>query len=136
MSAQNREKILSVKIWRHLSNFWATVLYVVIVADFYYKNSLTEFIGPISAIYVAVLAIYSAQKEFERWHDFNVGRHPGELYVVVWTILVFSFFILELFYKGIYKLPSEVVTTYIVVIGVLAITKRSKRNYQAGKRRR
>lgn len=95
---------------------------------------MINLIGPVSSIYMAVLAIYSAQKEFERWHDTNVGRHPGEFYVFFWTILVVGLFILQIFYSDIYKMPSEIYTTYIVVIGVLAITKRSKANYLSKKR--
>jgi len=123
------DKLINVKIWRYLVNLWAFVLYAVIIADFYTKNGFTEFLGPISAIYIGCLTLYTAQKEFERWHDHNIGIHPGELYVFIWTILVIFLFALEVIYRDIYKLPTEVFTTYMVVIGVLAITKRSKRKY-------
>jgi uncharacterized membrane protein len=129
------DKLLNVKVWRYLVNFWAVILYGVIMGDFYTRNGLTEFLGPVSAIYLAALAIYSAQKEFERWHDYHMGRHPGEVYVFAWTILVIALLILEVVYRGAYKLPTEVYTTYIVVIGVLAITKRSKKNYKMAKRK-
>ena len=128
------DKLLSVKVWRYLVNFWSVVLYFTIVADFLMHNGLSEFLGPISAIYIAVLAIYSVQKEFERWHDYNIGRHPGEVYVFFWTVLIIILLILEVIYSGHYKLPSEIVTTYIVVVGVLAITKRSKKNYRLAKK--
>lgn len=129
------DKLMNVKVWRYLVNFWALVLYVAIIADFFQGNGLSEFLGPISAIYIAALAIYSAQKEFERWHDYNIGRHPGEVYVFVWTLLIILLLVLEIIYHGSYKLPNEVFTTYIVVIGVLAITKRSKKNYRIAKKR-
>ncbi len=128
------DKLLNVKVWRYLVNFWAYTLYVAILADFYMRNGLSEFLGPISAIYIASLAIYSAQKEFERWHDYNIGRHPGEVYVLVWTVLIMVMLGLEIAYRDSYRLPTEVFTTYIVVIGVLAITKRSKKNYRLAKR--
>lgn len=128
------DKLMNVKVWRYLVNFWALVLYVAIIADFFQRNGLSEFLGPISAIYIAALAIYSAQKEFERWHDYNIGRHPGEVYVFIWTLLIILLLVLEIIYHGSYKLPNEVFTTYIVVIGVLAITKRSKKNYRIAKK--
>ena len=130
----NEEKLLSVKVWRYLVNFWAIALYAIILADFYTRNSFIDFLGPVSALYLACLAIYSAHKEFERWHDYNIGRHPGEIYVIIWTVLIVSLLILEVVYRD-YKLPTEVFTTYLVVIGVLAITKRSKRNYRISKKR-
>ena len=126
-------KLMSAQMWRHLTNFWTFVFYVVIIIDFVKRNALAEFLGPLSAIYIASLAIYSAQKEFERWHDHNIGIHPGEMYVFIWTSLIVTLFILEIVYKDAYKMPNEVFTSYIVVIGVLAITKRSKKRYRLKK---
>jgi hypothetical protein len=77
--------------------------------------------------------VYSAEKEFERWHDYNIGRHPGEVYVFVWTVLVVVLFGLELVYKSEYVLPSEVFSTYIVVVGILAITRKSRTDYRRKK---
>ncbi len=116
-------------IWRFLVNFWTPVLYIIIVLDFLTSNGITDFLGPICAIYIALLSVYTAQKEFERWRDYNIGRHPGEVYVFVWTMLIFILLGLEVFHVRDYKLPSEVFSTYIVVIGILAITRKSKNNY-------
>ena len=129
-----KDKILSVKIWRYLVNFWTIVLYVLVVADFFMRNRLTDLLGPVSSIYIAVLAIYTTQKEFERWHEDNIGRHPGEIYVFVWTVLVIFLLGLQFIYSDSYKMPSEIFTTYIVVIGILAITKKSKAKYLAKRR--
>ncbi len=129
------DKLMDVKIWRYLVNFWAIVLYAVIIADFYTRNTLTDFLGPVSAIYIAALAIYSAQKEFERWHNYNLGRHPGEVYVFIWTFLIIVLLVLQILYHETYRLPSEIFTTYIVVIGILAITKRSKKSYRLSKKK-
>jgi uncharacterized protein YacL len=137
MSPKNtKDPLLNVSVWRYLVNFWTLALFTLIVFDFLGRNSLVVLIGPVASIYIAVLAIYTAQKEFERWHDNNLGRHPGEVYVVLWTILVVGLFILQLFYSDVYKMPSEIYTTYIVVIGVLAITKRSKASYLSKKKGR
>ncbi|HEY4505119.1 MAG TPA: hypothetical protein VJG67_00300 [Candidatus Paceibacterota bacterium] len=123
--------ILNTKIWRYLTSFWTVVLYGVVIADFFTKNGLHEFLGPTSSIYIAALALYSAQKEFERWHDYNIGRHPGEIYVIIWTALILTLFGLEAIYNNDYKMPTEVFTTYIVVIGILAVTKKSKTSYNS-----
>lgn len=46
--------------------------------------------------------------------------------VIFWTLLILG--LLAGQYSGIfhYKIPTEVTTTYIVVLGILAITKKSK----------
>ncbi len=129
------DKIISVNIWRHLVNLWSLVLYTVIIVDFYLNNGLTSFLGPVSAIYIAILAVYTAQKEFERWHNYNVGRHPGEMYVFIWTVLVIGLLVLEFWHRDVYTLPNEIFTTYIVVLGILAITKKSKTNYLSKRRK-
>jgi hypothetical protein len=123
------ERIFSISIWRHLVNFWTLVMYIAVVADFFLKNALVEFLGPICAIYVALLAVYTTQKEFERWYDKNIGKHPGEIYVIVWTAIIFILVVLEIIYHEVYTLPSEVFSTYLVVMGILAITRRSRANY-------
>jgi uncharacterized membrane protein YhaH (DUF805 family) len=123
------DRLLNPAIWRYLVNFWTFVMYVAVVEDFFTHNSLTEFLGPICAIYIALLAVYTAEKEFERWHDYNIGRHPGEMYVVIWTALIVLLLVLEITHMRDYKLPSEVFSTYIVVLGILAITRKSKSRY-------
>lgn len=126
-------KIVSIDVWRHLVNIWTILFFGITLFDYYTRNHYIEFMGPISTIYIAILAVYTAQKEFERWHDFNIGRHPGEVYVYGWTILIVSLFALEITHREAYKLPEPVFTTYIVVLGILAITKKSKKNYLGAK---
>ena len=115
------EGFLDNRTWRYLVNFWTLVIYAVTIVDFYKSNGLVEFIGPISAIYIAILAIYTTQKEFERWSDQHVGKHPGEMYVVAWTILIILMLGLQILHHETYRLPSEVFSTYVVVLGILAV---------------
>ena len=130
MARKNKgDRVFNINTWRYLVNFWTLVIYVFIVADFFLRNSLVEFLGPVCAIYIALLAVYTTQKEFERWHDENIGKHPGEIYVIVWTALVIVLIILEIIYHESYTLPSEAFSTYLVIMGILAITRRSKANY-------
>lgn len=125
-----KNAVLDNRMWRYLTNFWTLVLYVVVVWDFLTANALTEFLGPVCAIYIAVLAVFSAEKEFERWHDYNIGRHPGEMYVFFWTLMIVVLLVLEFSHYRDYILPSEVFSTYIVVLGVLAVTRKSKTHYR------
>ncbi|MDB5253963.1 MAG: hypothetical protein JWL80_29 [Parcubacteria group bacterium] len=112
--------------WRYTVNFWTVLLFIIIIRDFMLRGALENLLGPAAAIYVASLAVYSAEKEFERWQDYRIGRHPGEIYVVLWTLLLFGLFVADYLQGSDYKISSEVISTYIVVLGILALTKRSK----------
>lgn len=112
--------------WRYLLNLWTLVLFAIIIEDFSHSGAYAGILGPVAAIYAALLAIYSAEKEFERWHFYHLSRHPGEIYVIAWTLLIFGIILADLILKRGYALEPEVVSTYIVVLGILAITKKSK----------
>jgi hypothetical protein len=117
-------------LWRYLINFWSIFVYMAVICDFILDNAFQEFLGPLLAIYVAILAIYASDKEFERWHHSHSGRHPGEIFVGLWTVLVLMIFIADFILLKSYKFPSEVLSTYIVVLGILAFTKKSRHFYE------
>lgn len=122
-------------LWRKLTTFWTIVFFAAIIYDFITHNSLesSNLLLPIAVIYDAVLAIYSAEKEFKRWHDSHSNIHPGELFVILWTILIFSLLILAAIFHQSYHVPAEVSSSYVVVVGILAITKESKYFYRQAK---
>lgn len=128
----------STSFWRTLTNLWTFVFFAVIIYDFFTENSLTEnhVILGIAAIYGASLAIYSAEKEFKRWHNIHEGRHPGEVYTILWTILIIGIIIANIYLHKHYHLPPEVSATYVVILGVLAITQESKNLYKNRKKRK
>ncbi len=114
------------KMWRYLANFWTVVFYIFIIIDFIKNNALDKFLGPLAAIYIATLAIYAGEKEFERWHELYKGRHPGEVFIILWTILMTGLFAADFIMQKHYKMPGEITAVYIAVLGVLAITRKSK----------
>jgi hypothetical protein len=117
----------SASTWlRYICNLWTIVSLGIVVADFLKSNSLESVLGPTLAIYIGVLVVYSAQKEFERWAEYYKGRHPGELYVIAWTVLIAVLLVASLFVERDYHLPEEVVATYIGVISIMAFTNKSK----------
>lgn len=118
------------KFFRYLTNFWALTVYLAIIYDFITNNRLESIRDIFLVIYVAVLFIYASDKEFERWHETYNGRHPGEIFVIGWTILIFAIIVLDFIFAKSYKLPSEVISTYIAVLSILAITKKSKSFYE------
>jgi hypothetical protein len=84
----------------------------------------------IAAIYCASLAIYSAEKEFRRWHHMHKSMHPGEFYALIWTVFIILFISTQAYLHLPYKMPAEVSASYIAVISILAITRESKNLYK------
>ncbi len=114
------------KFWRYLTNFWAIVVFIGVIYDFFKNNATEGILGPLIAIYIAILAIYASDKEFERWYDNHEGKHPGEIFVAAWTILMLGIIIFDVSFAKPYKIPGEVVSAYIAVLGILAVTKKSE----------
>ena len=117
------------KAWRILTNFWTLVVFMAVIYNFFNNDAFHDVISPLLVIYVALLAIYAGDKEFERWHDLHTGRHPGELFVILWTILIAGFIAFNFITGKNYKISGEVLSSYIAVLSVLAITRRSKLIY-------
>jgi len=112
--------------WQYLANFWSIVFFVVIVYDFIYNNAVEGALEIIAFIYVGTLAIYVGNKEFERWYSRHSEQHPGELFVLAWTMLIFVLLALTLIFNKDYHMPSAVISSYIAVLTILAITEKSK----------
>ncbi len=131
-----RERTLNETFWRRLTNFWTLVFFGTIIYDYILNNAMDHngTILIVAAVYGASLAIYSAEKEFKRWNDCHETIHPGEVYVILWTILVFGLLAVNFYLAKPYELPAEVRATYIVAVGILALTKESKHLY--GKRKK
>jgi len=117
-------------MWRKVTNFWALIFFAAIIYDFFEENVLShnEVLLAIAVIYCASLAIYSAEKEFRRWHNTHDSIHTGEVYAMVWTALVVLIIAGGIILKVPYHMPPEVSASYIAVISILAITRESK-NY-------
>ena len=126
------QKAGSFKTWRTIVNFWSFVFFAAILYDFFNDNVLSrsEILLGIAGIYAASLAIYSAEKEFRRWHNMHDGMHPGEIYVIVWTVLVLFIVLYSVILNIPYHMPPEVSACYIAVITILAITRESKNFYK------
>jgi len=137
MSPINLQKAGSFNMWRHIVNFWSMVMFAAIIYDFFTSNYLSheEILLAIAAIYCATLAVYSAEKEFRRWHDMHSSMHPGEMYFLIWTALIILVIVGSIVYNPAYHIPAEVSASYIAEITILAITRESK-NYYKRKRNR
>lgn len=122
------------RIWRILSGIWTAVFIPFVVADFFLQGKYEFLVAPMSAVYLGVLGLYAGTKEFERWYESHQGRHPGEWYVVIWTIVAVALFAISFFLNGGYRVSSDIVADYIMVLTIFALTQKSKSLYHRKRR--
>lgn len=123
------------RIWRWLTNLWTAVFVPFLIWNFFTKSSYNFLIAPFSVIYVGVLSLYVGTKEFDRWYDFHKSRHPGEWFVMGWTVVILGLIILSFILGKGYGVSSETVADYIMVLSVFALTQKSKQLHQKKKGR-
>lgn len=116
--------------WRILINIWSLLFFVSIVLDFFANNAYINILNVIATVYISSLALYVGNKEFERWYDKYDSKHPGEVFVVIWSLIVFVLLGLSFVYKDTYQIPESVVSSYLAVLTILVLTKKSKAMYQ------
>ena len=131
------EKVGNFQFWRRFVNLWTFVFLVAIVYDFLEENILVEsdIMIAVAAIYCAALAIYSAEKEFRRWHHMHNSIHPGEMYAIIWTVFVIGLIVAQAYLHLRYRIPPEVSASYIAVLTILALTRESRNLYRKKGRR-
>jgi hypothetical protein len=125
------------KVWRFLTNLWTVVLLLFLVVNFATQRQYA-FIGiSFSIIYTAILGLYVGTKEFDRWYEFHDGRHPGEIFIMLWTAVIVGMLGANLFLGEKYQMPQEAVADYIMVLSVFALTQKSKKlHVKKGERKR
>lgn len=121
------EPVIKDSLWRYMTNFWCLVSYIAIIYDFVYDHALGDMLPSILVIYIAFLTIFVGVKEFERWYEIRQTRHPGEWFVIGWTVIIIGIMIAKLILDKPYEMPGEVLSTYIAVLSIMAITQKSKR---------
>ncbi len=118
------------KIWRVLTNFWTVIFIVFVIFDFFSKNAYDFLVVPFSVVYVAALGLYVGTKEFDRWYEIHNGRHPGELFIIAWTVLVVFLIGASIVMGKDYRVPTEIIADYIAVLSIFALTQKSKRLHE------
>lgn len=118
------------KIWRFLTNFWTLAFIFLLVVNFFDGDQFNFLIAPMSVIYIGILGLYVSTKEFDRWYDLHESRHPGEVFVMAWTAVIFGLLILSVVLRDGYHVSSEAVAVYIMVLSVFALTQKSKKLHQ------
>jgi hypothetical protein len=122
MAAFNNETI-----WRWLVNFWTVALLVFLVVNFLSGDAYGYLTPLLSIVYTAVLTLYVGTKEFERWYDLHESRHPGEIFIIIWTVVVCFMLAIQFLRGAPYKIDPEMTADYIMVLSIFAVTQKSKR---------
>lgn len=117
----------SLYFWKHVVNFWSLVAFIVFILHFFSRGVFEAANSMISILYPAVLTIYTGQKEFSRWKSKAYHSHFfGEFFVVLWTAIFMAFVIISTVTSGTYRVSLEMVTTYVAVLSIYAVTLKSK----------
>jgi len=128
--------LITSSVWRYLVYFWNIFLYVVIILDFISVNHYSDLLDLVAVIYIAILSIYAGTKEFERWFSHYNALHPGEVFIVSWTILLVILLVVPNVIQIDYHLPEIIIYCYISVLTILALTRRSRSLYYAKKNKK
>ena len=121
------------RIWRWVTNLWTIVFAIFLIWDFFGKGAYDPLLAPFSVIYVGVLSLYAGTKEFDRWYDFHESRHPGEWFVIGWTVVILSLTVLAFVLGKGYTVSPETIADYIMVLSVFALTQKSKQLHRRKK---
>ncbi len=122
----NKQKIQKHIVWKWLANLWAVLTLILYLIDFFSGNKYNASAGATSVIYISLLGLYAGSKEFDRWTSSHPSVSYGETFIILWTVTMILMALWAPFSQGRLSVPSEAVTTYIAVLGVYAITQKSK----------
>ncbi|MBU1131422.1 hypothetical protein KJ840_04785 [Patescibacteria group bacterium] len=114
--------------WKNLSNLWGIIAMGFFIIDFFSYHRYSVGTSAVSVIYIGVLGLYVTSKEYYRWKSKEKfeSKYFGEIYVVIWTIIMLTFVMVAFISNGLMKIPGEFVTTYISALGIFAISQQSK----------
>ena len=118
--------LLRKKNWGWLTNIWTVLYMAFLLLNFWSQNRYDFLTASLSALYIGVLSLYVGSKEFDRWYTNYNGKRHGELFVVVFTVLLFIMVFGSLIRGDHYILPPDVVAAYIAVLTIFIITQKSK----------
>jgi len=97
------------------------------LADFFSGHQFDISASSVGIIYLAILSIYTSEKEYTRWKNDFKSKFLGEGFVIVWSIIMALFVILTPLSNGYYIVPEQFAVMYTAIIGIFAVSHHSKR---------
>lgn len=107
-------------------NLWTIITLVLFCLDFFSGNKFDTAASMIGWIYLAILGIYTSEKEYDRWKTKFTSRFLGETFLGLWTAMMVVFVIAAPLSDGAFKVPAEFAVVYTSVVGIFALTQHSK----------
>ncbi|MCD4760770.1 hypothetical protein K8R42_02640 [bacterium] len=112
--------------WKILTNFWSIITSIVFLVTFFKIWDLSHLLTDITIIYLSILSIFAGVKEYSRWKNNNFfSKYNGEIFIIAWTILMLIFMVISAAKKD-YQFYSQFTATYLSVLGIFAISLKSK----------
>lgn len=113
-------------VLKRLLNFWTVLTMAFFLADFFSGHRFDISASSIGIIYLAILGIYTSEKEYVRWRYKFQSKFAGEGFVIAWTIIMAVFVVVAPLSGDNYKVPEEFAVMYTAIIGVFAVSHHSK----------
>lgn len=114
------------RLLRVFLNAWTFVVLPFIVLNFVLEDRFDYLAVPTAVLYTGLLALYVGTKEFDRWYESHRGRHPGEWFVILWTVVMAGLFVASIAWGPDHTIHSDLVATYVAVLTLYAFTHKSK----------
>ena len=114
-----------INFFRYLTNLWSIIALGLFILEFIYQNSKIAS-QTAAIIYIAFLTIYVSQKEYDRWVIKKTHSIKGEFFLIIWTVAVVSVVIVASLPGNNLEIPNELTGTYIALLGIYAVTLKSK----------
>jgi phosphatidylserine synthase len=113
--------------WRFLTYTWAVITATFFALDYFKILDCSNSLKTLTIVYISILSIFTSIKEFHRWKDKKfLSKYRGEIFVVIYTILIIIFIILSTINPKTYSIRPEFTTTYLAILGIFAISYNSK----------
>ncbi len=114
------------RLLRLVLNTWTALILPFVIFNFFTHEVLEYLAVPVAVLYVGLLTLYVGTKEFERWYDLHHGRHPGEWFVIAWTLVMIFLFGCSIALGPEHTIHSDLVAVYVAVLTLYAFTHHSK----------
>lgn len=121
-----KDIVFNLWLWKLLANLWTFLTMILFLLEFFSNGKYSTVSTGLGIIYLTILGIFATIKEFERWQEDWQSKYLGEVFIIIWTVLLIFLISLAFIQPGVYKIPSELTAVYLSVLGIFAVTNRSK----------
>ena len=107
---------------------YTLIYFGLMIADFAARDAF-ELTGGMMAIYAALLAAYSADKEIRRWLGHESAPKMGSIFVYAWLLFFLVAYVIRNFVPS-FVIPDELPKVALQVLGIFFGSKASKKVFE------